>query len=605
MIYKFSKTTFFLSIILLYSTIMSCAQKQKEELEQKQDYTTTNIANNWVLTDALGRKTTANSHTLKRNEKKLVGMFYWSWHVGKMTDVEPINVSKIISKSPEATNDYDHDVWIRSGRHHWGEPIFDYYISTDKWVLRKHAEMLADAGVDFIIFDSTNPSWLWDEAFEAIGEVWTQARKDGIKAPDIAFMMPFTPHKESKEMIERLYETYYKKEMFKDLWFYWKGKPFIMGYPDNVNEEVQSFFTFRPGQPAYKEGPKREDHWAWLEIYPQHGFAKNDDGSFEQVAVGVSQNATKELWPAAMNDVNQSFGRSYTQKGGLNTSENAVDYGFNFQEQWDRAFEIDPQIVFVTGWNEWTAGRYEEWQGTKNAFPDQYNQEYSRDIEPMKGGHQDNYYCQLVENIRKFKGVNIDIVKVSTSNAIKIDGDINDWKMVSPLYKDHKNNINERASKGYGSKYYSSSTVENDIIESKVNIDGDFIYFLVTTSSDIALSRKQNMMLLLDIDRNSNTGWQGYDYVINRIEPSQGTAVLEKHLNDFNWEKHLRIEYKINENMMELKITKTILDNNTANFEFKWWDNPYTEIKSIADCYVNGDAAPSGRFNYIYKNEFH
>ena len=30
-------------------------------------------------------------------------------------------------------------------------------------------------------------------------------------------------------------------------------------------------------------------------------------------------------------------------------------------------------------------------------FVDQFDQEHSRDIEPMKGGHGDNYYYQMVD----------------------------------------------------------------------------------------------------------------------------------------------------------------------------------------------------------------
>src|SRR5690625_7798746 len=69
-----------------------------------------------------------------------------------------------------------------------------------------------------------------------------------------------------------------------------------MVYPDNLEDnredkEIADFFTFRPGQPDYVDGPQREDHWAWLENYPQHGYIPSKDGSYEQVAVGVAQNA--------------------------------------------------------------------------------------------------------------------------------------------------------------------------------------------------------------------------------------------------------------------------------------------------------------------------
>lgn len=59
----------------------------------------------------------------------------------------------------------------------------------------------------------------------------------------------------------------------------------------------------------------------------------------------------------------------------------------NLQQQWSTVFENDGkiQIVSVTGWNEWTATKS---YGPQH-FPDQpyytvdqFNAEYSRDIEP-------------------------------------------------------------------------------------------------------------------------------------------------------------------------------------------------------------------------------
>ena len=37
-------------------------------------------------------------------------------------------------------------------------------------------------------------------------------------------------------------------------------------------------------------------------------------------------------------------------------------------------------------------------------FVDQYNAEFNRTIAPMKGGWTDNYYMQMAENIRRYKG---------------------------------------------------------------------------------------------------------------------------------------------------------------------------------------------------------
>lgn len=94
-----------------------------------------------------------------------------------------------------------------------------------------------------------------------------------------------------------------------------------------------------------------------------------------------------------------------------------TDKGLYFAEQWSRALEVDPEFVFVTGWNEWTAGQmtrrhedYDEEMRQWDFFPgancgkggrkiemgrtyfiDQYNQEYSREHRAVKGRYGDNY----------------------------------------------------------------------------------------------------------------------------------------------------------------------------------------------------------------------
>ncbi|WP_146529450.1 hypothetical protein [Novipirellula artificiosorum] len=559
-----------------------------------------NISDGWVATDALGRKIANHAEAGDRRVGKQVAMFYWNWHTSKFVDVEPVNVESILSRHPEASNDYNHPVWTRGGRHHWSEPLFGYYVSTDEWVLRKHAEMLADAGVDVVFFDCTNKTFMWEDALHALGRVWSQARADGVRAPDIAFMCPFTPLDNSRVLITKIYESVYKKGLYRDLWYEWDGKPLIMGYPDNLSEEVQGFFTFRPGQPTYNRGPSRPNHWGWLEFYPQHGYVKNSAGQFEQLTVGVAQNATESLTPAAMNDPHQVFGRSYTQQSGMDSRPEAVNRGLNFQEQWDRAFDVDPKLVFVTGWNEWTAGRYKEWQRTTNAFPDQCNQEYSRDIEPMKGGHGDNYYYQLIDNVRRFKGISPP-AECSGPTTAHIDGVFDEWQGVEPLFRDHRDVLAPRNHRGYGSTQYKNDSGRNDIVFAKVARDDEALYFYVETAKPISPPTDKWMMLLLDMDRDKSTGWEGYDYVINRLTPIGDKAVFEKSTDGWTWRENGSLDFCINGKRLELRIPKNHLTGIKVvdGFEFKWSDNMQVE-EDIMDFYVNGDVAPSGRFNYYY-----
>ena len=564
-----------------------------------------------IATDAVGRTLPGYEQAGAPKKDKFVGLFYWTWHTQQSKNNPPYNVAEYLSRDPKAIHDYNNPIWPkRKSPWFWGEPLFGYYIDTDAWVLRKHAEMLADAGVDVIIFDCTNGNITWKESYMKLCEVFTQARKDGVKTPQIAFMLPFWVGVGGKEILREIYNDLYKPGKYKDLWFNWKGKPFVMGspefaedIPDRKNDpalkkELQQFFTFRTGQPVYNKGPEKPDHWGWLEIYPQHGFVKKQDGGFEQVTVGAAQNWTKERGLTALNATG-AFGRSYTHAKGHITDPGAVNYGYNFQEQWERALEIDPEFIFITGWNEWIAGRYDVWQEQTNAFPDEFNQENSRDIEPMKGGHGDNYYYQMVSNIRRFKGVPAP-QPASAPVSIGVDGKFADWNKVTPAFTSHKGSTIHRNSEGWGSLHYTNNTGRNDIVLSKVARDNDHIYFYVETNK--ALTPKIDpawMRLFIDTDLDKNTGWEGYDFVINRINPGK-KAIVEKTDAAWNWQKAGEVDYAVNGNKLEIKVPKSLLGiTGEPDFGFKWSDN-MQEQNNIMDFWINGDVAPAGRFNYHY-----
>lgn len=573
-----------------------------------------NYSSGLPATDALGRELPTYEEVGAAKEDRFVGIFYWTWHTQQSRNSEaPFNVMEILEEKPKAIHDYHDPVWPspkQAGSFFWSEPLYGYYLNTDRWVLYKHAEMLADAGVDMIMFDCTNGSFTWKESYMALAEVFTEARKNGIRTPQIAFMLAFGPSEGSLKAMKEIYEEMYKPGLYQDLWFYWKGKPLIMAYPESLKEveedpaetqlhqEIKDFFTFRPGQPVYNKGPQRPDHWGWLEIYPQHGFVETPEGGFEQVTVGVSQNWSEERGLTAMNAPG-AFGRSFTAEKGHAKKTGAVNHGLNFQEQWERALDLDPELVFITGWNEWIAGRYEEWQQQHNAFPDQFDHENSRDIEPMKGGHGDNYYYQMVGNIRRFKGM-APSPEFSPANKIEIDGHFEEWIHVFPDYRAHKGNTLHRESKGWGNKEYKNKTGRNDIIRAKVTRDDQNLYFYVETAEPLSPPDDQAWMrLFIDVDRDKKTGWEGYDFVVNRANPGK-KAFIEKSINGWEWSKVGEVDFAVSGNKLELSIPyKSLEISSMPDIEFKWSDN-MQEDGNIMDFLLHGDAAPSGRFNYPY-----
>lgn len=584
-----------------------------------------NISGALPATDALGRSLPTHDEVGDVNPQKFVGLFYWTWHMN-FIEHPPHNVREILSKKPQAIYNYYDPVWPVAipGQHHyffWDEPLFGYYRNTDRWVLQKHAEMLADAGVDVIFFDCTNGHSTWKESYMALCDAFMMARKAGTRTPQIAFLLAFGGTEGSLLAMEELYNDLYKPGLYKDLWFFWNGKPLIMAYPETLTpvegnqtsttlrREIRDFFTFRPGQPLYDKGPQRPDHWGWLEIAPQHGFFEKADGGFEQVTVGVAQNWNKAQGLTAMN-APETFGRSYTHAHGVMIEPGAVNHGYNFQEQWDRALDIDPDLVFITGWNEWVAHRFKEWNGIKNAFPDQFSQECSRDIEPMKGGHGDNYYYQMVANIRRFKGMAPPPV-ASEPVTVTIDGNFDEWAEVRPEFKAHRGSTLHRDSPGWKGTYYKNTTGRNDIVLAKAARDDDYVYFYVQTVDALTSSSDAEWMrLIIDADRSKATGWEGYDIRVSGA--ADGKAVVEKSLQGWKWDAVGHVDYAVGTsgtaNMMELRLPRQMLKlseeatvtDASLDIEFKWSDNMQQQ-GDIIDFLVNGDVAPAGRFNYWFQ----
>jgi len=570
-------------------------------------------SNQWAATDGLGRKLPGASVTGAPKKDKFIAVFYWTWHQGDNdTTCQVKNITEIVRKYPEAMKDYHHPAWGKHGAFYWEQPLLGYYKTTDPWVLRKHAEMLADAGVDAVFFDCTNGSITWEKSYEALMKTWDQAQKDGVKVPKIAYMLPFGPSAHALVSLRQLYRDVYQPGRYKNLWFVWKGKPCIMGYPDNLtnsaeDKAIAEFFTFRPGQPDYVNGPKRNDQWGWLENYPQHGYVKGENGKFEEVTVGVAQNASPSTkGHCSAFNLPGSYGRSFSQRNGFDPRVDGYLYGWNFQEQWDRAFEVDPELVFITGWNEYIAGQWlpkDSWTGDPFSFVDQFDWARSRDIEPNKGWGDkgDAYYIQLIDNVRKFKGME-PLAKASAPKTIKI-GKADGWADVAPYFKHYKGNTMHRDHRGRYDQYYTNNTGRNDITGAKVARDAQKIYFYAETAEKLTSPKDRNwMMLLIDTDRNKATGWNGYDFIVNRISPKGSKVIVEKNVGGrWEWEAIGESKFAVNNNKLEIEITKQLLNltGNDIDIEFKWNDN-MQENGNIMDFYVNGDTAPGGRFNFIY-----
>ena len=582
----------------------------------------------WVFTDGLGRVSLTNAEVGAPREDKTLAMFYWTWHTKDTASKGAVNTTELLKKYPDAKNDYNHDAWKGTGHYcFWNEPIYGFYTTEDPWVLRKHAELLANAGVDTIFTDNTNGGYTWRESYLVLYPTWEDAMKNsGVDVPKVSFLLPFGVHDGAISQMNVIYHDIYKEGKYQDLWFYWDNKPMIMGFRNavpsgDIGKEIKSFFTWRAGQPEYRVTSTTAKTWGWLSVYPQalyspKGPAAIEKGNVEQMTVGVAVNhnyVTKEI--TAMNGENV-MGRSYTSDYPdryAKEGPSASLWGYQFAEQFNYALEVDPQVLFVTGWNEWHAWRQPDpWGGANskvnNALVDQFDNEFSRDLEPTKGELKDHYYYQFVNFARQYKGVR-PIPEPSLNATIDLGAGQAQWKDVAPYYEAYANNTGDRKSSGYGNYKYTETSGRNDLIGAQVARDDEYVYFNVECAEDITpYTDSLWMTLYIDSDQ-ANQGWETFEYVINKSAASADTVVLEKFTgNGYESTKVADCAYKVDGRYMTVKVAKSDLglSGNDYTINFSWTDNVHDEgdyekfSGDIMDFYISGDVAPGARFKYSF-----
>jgi hypothetical protein len=553
-------------------------------------------------TDNLGRTLIQNDSAGNPKKDKYVAIFYFLTH-GDGTAEDYWDLSEIVPNHPEVLNDYNNKYWGTPVYHeggpcpnyYWGKPIYGYYRADDYWVTRRSVQLLTDAGVDIIVIDATNGT-TYPERADLLMRALDEVRAQGKNPPKIVFYT----NTDSGERMEEAYENFYMdgaKYYHPECWFYLDGYPLIIGHtPEAVGFDCELSFTWRESQwPTEKY---KTNSWPWIDFTRPQRVHFNYKGEKEIINVSVAQhpNPKAGMGGSAFYGNKDNWGRSY-HNGNPGNPETDINYGYNIQEQWDFAIKENPKFIFVTGWNEWTAGRWASKDGNPEHswFCDQASPEYSRDIEPtLTANMKDNYYMQLVNNIRKFKGVEQNPLP-SERKTIK---EFSDWNKVTPVYKDYIGDTQPRNCKGAQSRpvtVYTNSSGRNDFDIMKIARDNDNVYFYAQTVADITPNSGDNWMrVYIDSDRKFSTGWKGYDYRI------VGGNKLQKYSND-EWKDLNNVEYSVKGNKLMITVPRKYIAefSSSLNFEFKWSDN-MQDSNDPLDWYINGDAAPGGRFNWIY-----
>ena len=271
---------------------------------------------------------------------------------------------------------------------------------------------------------------------------------------------------------------------------------------------------------------------------------------------------------------------------------------------------IDPEIIFITGWNEWVAQRQPStYQGpVENSGPivflDNASPNGSRDVEPMEGGYGDNYYMQMMSYVREFKGLTVDNSR--NNRPIDINGGFAQWNDIKAFYRDYRGDTAARRTNGWGSEKYTDNTGRNDLVEFKVCEDAENVYFFVLTAEDITPAEGGNWMnLFIGIDgAGPASTWNGYSFVLNYKAPDNDGSMYLGTLeagSQYSVNPLASVPCRISGNKLMVSVPKSVLGiEGPAAILFKWADNCSFASDGAAAFYTTGDAAPIGRAGYYF-----
>lgn len=595
-----------------------------------------NFHDTWAAADEMGRKVADYEEAGPVKEGKHdLGVLYWNWFVSEHADI-PHVTTDILKVHPEIKNDYSSTLWDIKGLYYWAEPIFGFYTSHEYWMYRRHAEMFANAGVDFIMFDYSNGGKCFTRPMTILVQAFRDAKREGVAAPRFTMLTSMSgAGDDALRAVKTMYINYFVTDNCMDVWYLVDGKPvmFPSGPQTVLNknggeirlsarekalfEELVDFFTVR-NFGARGGGPNNEEDpsWLWLEDFPIHAWHYlPSEGRYEFCVVGTAINESSIYKLAATGLFSDEFakGRGYSEVFGEDFSENGKRMAYFFRDQSSMALDIDPEIILVDGWNEWSTVRNANYNGYINSFVDNFDDENSRDFEPSKGVLRDDYYNLLIDFGRKYKGVRKAPV-ASGAKTIDVYGAVSQWDTVGPEFICYPVDSNGRDAYSYWKaeeswaytpkeRWHYTAEVYNNLIGAKVSYDNDNLYFLVKAKNNIVTGHDGCMNLFIDVDRNRATGWYGYDYAVNangfgKLSESTGAT--------WGWKDITSVAYAINGEYMTVSVPRSALGETEAvDLEFKWTD-AVDMAGDILNIYEDGSAAPPAKFNYIYTvNEQH
>ena len=105
-------------------------------------------------------------------------------------------------------------------------------------------------------------------------------------------------------------------------------------------------------------------------------------------------------------------------------------------------------------------------------------------------------------------------------------------------------------------------------------MDRDTVYFYVETKDPLTPHTGTNwMLLLIDADQNPNTGWYGYDYLINQRVIDDKTTTIQRYAPNAAggpWVEVARLKYRYSGKALEMAVPRKLLRLEGRRFHLRF-----------------------------------
>jgi len=284
---------------------------------------------------------------------------------------------------------HQNDHWTKV----WGTPELGFYRSSDRAVIRRHADWLADAGVDFILID-----WSNDLNYHP-GETKGRPDFDTIEGSTLAIFEEYAALKRRPKIsimlgcpdepagtkngkltrkADQVYREFVANPRFRPLVQDYLGKPLLVVY-------VNTPSPWQNGTPSWADHRFTARFMTGF-ITQQHNLMA--PGRVSKYGYWSWEDRCEQTYPIFRGHP-EAMVVTACWRDDRECPAPGRRHGQTFREQWARARAIGPKFALAGTWNEWIIG-------------EQPSAEISKDIEPSRE-HGRLYLDVLKEEVRLFK----------------------------------------------------------------------------------------------------------------------------------------------------------------------------------------------------------